>query len=246
MIRPSLRLFGIYYVLLYAFCNVLVLLNVVIALMSDTYNLMTPMRKGLYNYNIVKNAANYKPDKYYGGLIFISAPMAPFAFCLLPFYILVKDKARLLRINQRFFKAVYGFFAILFGAVFLAVNLVLMPFAFLKTCVHKISLIRKGMITVLDCLAYVVLGLPLLLVSQLTDLWAFLKTLFDTTTKVTDNRRVEVLDERTFRELHKFLKDIDCSDMKAKELIFKVRDFFKIKTHMQTILFGFAADKNLD
>lgn len=238
LVRPNLRMFGIYYVLLYVFCNVLVLLNVLIALLSDTYNLMTPMRRGLYNYNIIKGATLYKPDKYYGGLIFMTTVMAPLAFCLLPYYMLVKDKARLLWFNQRFLLATYGCLAVVFAAVFIAVNLLLMPFAYLKTCAHKINLARKEMISVKECLSYLALGLFLMLVSQVTDLWAFLKTLFDTS-KVPDNRRVQILDPKTFRKLHKFLKGLDCCEINAKELIFKVRDFMKVKTHMQTILFRF-------
>ena len=48
--RPMLRQVGIWMVLVFVFINVLILLNVVIAMMADTYALMSSMRKGVYNY----------------------------------------------------------------------------------------------------------------------------------------------------------------------------------------------------
>lgn len=86
------RIFGTYYILFYVFLNVLVLINVIIAMMSDTYTLMISVRRGLYNYKIMEYSVAYKLDKYYGGLILMSFPLAPVSFCLLPYYALVKDK----------------------------------------------------------------------------------------------------------------------------------------------------------
>ena len=89
---PVKHKMGIYFTLIYVFINLLVLLNVVIAMMADTYALMTSVRKGLYNYNIIKTAPAYKLDKYYGGLVLLSAPFSIISFFLIPFYCCIKDK----------------------------------------------------------------------------------------------------------------------------------------------------------
>ena len=52
--RPVTRKVGIYFVLIFVLMNLLVFINVVIAMMADTYVLMTSVKKGVYNYNIIK------------------------------------------------------------------------------------------------------------------------------------------------------------------------------------------------
>ena len=166
---------GVYFVLIFVFLNVLLFLNVVIAMMADTYAMMTSMRKGIYNFNIIKSASVYKLDKYYGGIILLNTPLSVFSFLLLPYYALVKDKKRLETFNSRVYCSVYAIFVVFLAAIFLALNLIMMPFAFIKTCVHKINLARMGIIPWCQPLVYFISGLPLLLISQVTDLWAFLK-----------------------------------------------------------------------
>ena len=133
--------------LIYVFLNVLVLFNVVIAMMADTYALMTSQRRGLYNYNIIKSVSIYKLDKRYGALILLIMPLNVIAFLLLPFYILIKDKKRLVAFNRRVYSILYACFAIVLTAIYLALNLTIMPFAYLKTCAHKINLLRKKLIS---------------------------------------------------------------------------------------------------
>lgn len=94
--RPLLRQIGIWLVLIFVFINVLILLNVVIAMMADTYALMSSMRKGVYNYNIVKLYSSYKIEKYFGGLILNWPPFFIISFFLLPFYIFYRNKKKVL------------------------------------------------------------------------------------------------------------------------------------------------------
>ena len=93
--RKFMRDVGVYFVLTFNFINVLILLNVVIALMADTYSLMSGVRKGLYNYSIVKTVPAYKLDSYYGGLALLMPPFCLFTFFCMPYYLCVKDRKRL-------------------------------------------------------------------------------------------------------------------------------------------------------
>ena len=107
-------------------------------MMADTYALMSSMRKGVYNYNIVKLYSSYKIDKYYGGLILNWPPLFLFSFFLLPFYIFYRNnKKMLLKINRQFFNFVYFILLIPLSAIFMALNMLMLPFAYLKTLVHK-------------------------------------------------------------------------------------------------------------
>ena len=172
--RKFMRDFGVYFVLTFNFLNVLILLNVVIALMADTYSLMTGVRKGLYNYSIVKTVPAYKLDNYYGGMVFLMYPFNIITFFLMPYWICVKDRKKLKAFNDGVYGVAYFFVTIIISAVFIAFNLVMLPFAYLKTCVHKVNLLRQNKIQCSACFGYFLLGLPLLLISQVTDLWSFI------------------------------------------------------------------------
>ena len=151
--------------LFFVILNVLILLNVVIAMMADTYAVMTSVRRGLYNYNILQVTAGYKPDAYYGGLMVLPPPMCVLSFLLLPFYIFIRDRATLRSFNLGVYKGFYGIGLVVYGAIFLAINLILTPFAYLKTCAHKIRLAVKGVISPIDGLVYIVVGLLSLLLT---------------------------------------------------------------------------------
>ena len=172
--RVFMRDFGVYFVITFNFINVLILLNVVIALMADTYSLMSGVRKGLYNYSIVKTVPSYKLDNYYGGMVCLMYPFNLFTFILTPYWICVSDRKRLKAFNDRVYDVAYFFVTIIISAVFIAFNLVMLPFAFLKNCVHKVNLLRHNKIECSTCFGYFLLGLPLLLIAQITDLWSFI------------------------------------------------------------------------
>lgn len=80
-----------YTTLIFVIINLLILLNVVIAMMTDTYSLMSSVRKGLYNYNIVKATYSYKLDSQYGGLILLPPPLCIISFLTIPIYWRIKD-----------------------------------------------------------------------------------------------------------------------------------------------------------
>ena len=82
---------------------------------------------------------------------------------MIPFFCCVKDKQRLLRMNKMAYVISYLPLLPVISTVFLAMNLILMPFAYLKTLIHKMNLVCKGKIPFTKCLLYLAIGLPLLL-----------------------------------------------------------------------------------
>ena len=157
--RPELRRFGIYFVLLFVFLNLIILVNVVVAMMADTYGYMTTLKLGIYSHRLIKAAPAYTQDKYYGALVFLPAPLSTISFFTLPYYLCVKDKARLEKFTTRFNMSFYFFVSVLISIIFMALNLILMPFAYLKTCYDKILLARACIIKVPDVFSYVLFGL---------------------------------------------------------------------------------------
>ena len=139
---------------------------------------MSSVRKGIYNYNIIKTASSYNLDKYYGGLILFSPPFSIFSFFLIPLFYCIKDKNKIIMINNWFYKIFYSLFLFFLSVIFISINLVLVPFAYLKTSVQKVSLCIRGIIKFKNALWYIAFGLFMLFAAQLTDCWAFIKSSF--------------------------------------------------------------------
>ena len=57
--RPYLSRIGKYFVLSFVFLNLVILVNVVIAMMAETYGVMTELRLGIYSHSVIKTAPAY-------------------------------------------------------------------------------------------------------------------------------------------------------------------------------------------
>ena len=71
--------------------NAILLINLVIALMSDTYTKLTDVKLGLYSQGIIEAIPCYKNNKYYGGLIVMIPPLNVLSFLLLPCYLGIRN-----------------------------------------------------------------------------------------------------------------------------------------------------------
>ena len=73
--------------------NSIVLLNFIIAILTDTYAKLSTKSLGLYYDGIIQRIPVYEDDARYGGLIIGSPPFNVLAVLLVPLYILMKDEA---------------------------------------------------------------------------------------------------------------------------------------------------------
>ena len=173
--KPNLRQVAIYLVVLYVIMNLIVLINVVIAMMADTYVLMTSVKKGVYNYNIVKTSNAYNMDAEYGALLLFSPPFSFISTLLIPFYNCMKKKDERQTFTRTVQQIWYCFFITPLVIVFFAFNLILVPFAYLKTAVHKVTCLSVGRTTPTDVLVYAVFGLFINLLALIPDTVNFVR-----------------------------------------------------------------------
>lgn len=164
--KPNLRMYGIYLCICYVILNILILVNFVIAMMADTYAAMTAVRVGIYNYKIIESATNYKIDKYYGGLVMLFMPLSFLSVLFVPVYLCFKDsKYWLLTITNGLKKAWYAVLLVPISVLFIAFNIILVPFAFVKTVFHKCKLANRGKIDADGALGYLAVGFFALLIA---------------------------------------------------------------------------------
>ena len=147
--------------------NMVVLVNLLIALMSDDYVRLSNVKTGLYWGGIISEMPKYAYDKYYGTL-----SMFPFSFSFIsllamPVLLLTDDKEILIAINNFCQRVVYAPVALIVLLVFIVINLFFLPFAFFKTLAHKFILWRrtKGSFQCQSLIYYLLLGIPLLIAS---------------------------------------------------------------------------------
>lgn len=95
------------------------------------------------------------------------------------------------------------------SAAFITANLVLLPFAYIKTCYLKVILFRNRVIALHACLGYFLLGPLVLLISQLTDLVAFLRVSF-TRDKIYAEEEIVCIDEKDFHLFYRIIEKINA------------------------------------
>ena len=157
----------------------------------------------------------------------------------MPFYLCVKDKARLEKFTKRFNSVFYFFVSILIIPVFLAINLIFLPFAYLKTIWHKITLAKADIIPVTAVFYYVLFGLFKGLIVQVPDLWAFIKVSWSNE-KTKNSDATFVIDRKAFEMFYKIVVDFEQkgSPILAFDLISYMKDVIDIGNEIRTAIYG--------
>ena len=137
------RYYGIGLHVMVLFSNMILLINLLIAIMSDEYASLSNVRTGLYWGSVIDQMPKLKYNKYYGGLQMLPNVYSFLGFFSLPLLLTVSNRDTLVSINNFLFHVAYSTNVILVALpVFLVVNFALIPFAYVKTVVHKFLLWR--------------------------------------------------------------------------------------------------------
>ena len=160
---PAQRYIGQAFLLVFIFVNLLLLLNMVVAIMADTYAAMTATTKGIYNHSILSTLPQFRMSKTYGGLISSIPGLNIINFLISPAYLLIRDRETLRSLTSALAIMNYMFVLIPLTAVFIALNALLIPFAYLRTLKNKFNRCRKRRNSTLEPLKWILFGLPLIL-----------------------------------------------------------------------------------
>ena len=116
----------------------IVLLNFVIAIQADTYTKLTSESLGIYYDGIIARIPIYEDDSRYGGLIVGTPPFNLLAVFMIPFYCCTKDERKLRWGNDLFTRLMFAPMAVIITMFFMAINLILLPFAYFAAIVSKV------------------------------------------------------------------------------------------------------------
>jgi len=122
----------------------------------------------------------YRYHDTYGVLVMLPFLLSWIGFLCIPVFYFVKNQRRLKQINDAANKFVFAIYSALLLAVFMTVNLALVPFAYVKTLIHKVTLYRhyRGADQLQRVLVFAFFGVPMLLGSQVSDVYYFLRHTF--------------------------------------------------------------------
>ncbi len=108
-------------------------------ILANTYTIYSQRGLALYHDGIIEAIPHYKKDKVYGSLISMCPPMNVIATLFLPFFLLIKDEKKLIKLNN--FLLFIGYLPVLIGLTigFIGINCLLIPFAYLYALIGKIG-----------------------------------------------------------------------------------------------------------
>ena len=155
--------------------NILIL-NLIIAILSNTYNMFYTKSTGLYLSKVLNAREDMNSDPYYGGFLLSMTPLNVVILPFMPVAIFGKPSKAL---NLLLSLVQYSVFITVVYALFLAGSVGMVPFAFLKGVGQKLSkfLGARGMVNTLKAgvqmLLFLAYGLPVLCLGLLSDLYYF-------------------------------------------------------------------------
>jgi hypothetical protein len=180
ILGPEKKYFGIMFHITVITVNMILMLNLIIAIMSDTYTHLSYVKLGLYSQGIIEAIPVYKNDKHYGGLIVATPPINVITFLWTPCLACKKDKESLQKLNMRICRVIYFPVALVITIWFFLCNMILTPLALVKSLLHKCLLYKRtGMATYLKrAVVFLITGAPMFLVTLLVDTVHFFRHLY--------------------------------------------------------------------
>lgn len=133
-------MFGIVFHVVVVIMNLILLLNLVIAILTETYIRFSKVQLGLYYDGVVDAISNLKYDKRYGAMITAIPPFNLLTFITTPIFMLTKNPRRLKKINHTLTLISYLPIAFILVVIFTVLNVILIPFAYIFAVAHKIKL----------------------------------------------------------------------------------------------------------
>ena len=175
------RYFGIGMHVAVLFSNMILMINLLIAIMSDQYSLLSEVRTGLFWSQVIQEMPKLKYDKHYGVLNILPFFFGWLSFLIMPFMTCIKDPDTLQMINEVCCQIAYFPILLVLSTIFITVNAVLIPFAYVKTVIHKAMLLStyKSASQSYNLVIFIILGLPILVFAQFADLVRFMKHSYD-------------------------------------------------------------------
>ncbi|CDW90047.1 wd-40 repeat protein [Stylonychia lemnae] len=171
--------FGKVYHIIFLVFNMVLLLNLMIAILSTTFSILQEKKLALYYDGIIEAIPQYKFDKTYGSMICAFPPINLIIFPFNLISILTKDKIFLRKLDHLLMNIAYVPVLLIILIFFIAGNAFCLPFSYLYTLYKKFKQIfidtKNKPVQILRFLEFLLFGLVYLGISQIFDIYVYFK-----------------------------------------------------------------------
>jgi hypothetical protein len=132
---------------------------------------------GLYFVGIIEAMPVYKTDKKYGALVSAVPPFNCLMVPLIPVFLSITDEKKLEAFNNFICKIIYFPICMLAVNFFTVVNWLLLPFAWIFSLVHKMTVLWKNpsCAAFLEIFVWFFFGLFFLFIASIPDFFRFIQ-----------------------------------------------------------------------
>ena len=243
--KDFLARFGDIYVMAIVVVFNILILNLIIAILSNTYQQFDQKATGLYLSKIL-NARDYMAfNENYGAFLLIMAPMNIVILPFVPFAMFMKPNVStntMLTILQ------YSVFIIIIYSIFMIISCLLIPFAYMKSLGIKIqyflraSSIKDKIITLFQLVIYLAAGIPMLVMCMFSDFYYFCANNFRSNLKkIIIEKQKSTLNDESIRQMKDYCSRyiyLKIKSMYTTETVQTFRQKFVVIENIQYMMFG--------
>lgn len=114
----------------------ILILNLIIAILSNTYNIFDPKSNGLYLSKILATRDELQHDENYSAFIAAMSPLNVIILPFVPIFIFFKPNPN---VNTIILKSQYFLLLMILFFFFNIISILLLPFAYLKSLIYKLK-----------------------------------------------------------------------------------------------------------
>eukprot|EP00347_Sterkiella_histriomuscorum_P018277 403346125 len=199
--------FGQIYHLAFLIFNMILLVNLIIAILSTTFAILHEKQLALYYDGIIEAIPQYKYDRTYGSLV---CSFPPFNILVLPFtlvFAFYKNEFFLQKLNNGLLHISYFPVFLTMLVIFIALNLILIPLAYLYAIGVKIQRVieieNHRLQNLTNLFVFLVFGLLMLVISQFFDIVNFIRQSYSQQYDKLQNSIKPKVSNKAIKILHK-------------------------------------------
>lgn len=171
---------GYYFHIIFLLINIILMLNLVIAILSQSFQNLASYTNGLYCDTLVKSFAAAEWHDRYGCLACANTPLQVTYLLMVPAIMTAFTDEDVKWRNETLATMLYFPIALIITTLFSVFTVVYAPFAFL---LHTVTLFSKMygdkcLRNIMAFLTFVILGLPVMMITSLMDIPAFFENLY--------------------------------------------------------------------
>ncbi|CDW75491.1 UNKNOWN [Stylonychia lemnae] len=239
-------LYGKIYQIFFLIVNLILLINLMIAILSTTFSDLHNLQLALYYDEIIEAIPQYKYDKVYGSLICGTPPVN---IIMLPFtvvYLLFKDIDKLTKINSMLVKIAYAPNIFVLTPIFMIGNIFFIPFGYLcgtfalirQLCRDRSKALSKAL---LEIVLFIIFAPIVLIASQLTDIFVFLKHLFSRRNEKLSHFQKPCISKSVVQKIYLMAQDMVKKNkdfLSQVQLVKELRDTLGIENDIMHLIYG--------